>query len=101
MMNWMNRAITARPVRFTVSKRSASGNASVNDAVMPKASIGTPNRFFSDSRIGKIPLSDNAVHSRGAPNDPATLMPNIDTKAPMMTTVRKASFSMAAASVTG
>ena len=100
MMNWMNRAITARPVRLTLLKRSASGKASANDAVIPKASIGTPNWFLFDNRIGRTLRSDSAVHSRGAPNDAATLMPNIDTSAPRTITVRNVSSPIAAASCT-
>ena len=100
IMNWTNRAITARPVRFRLSNRSASGKASANDAVMPKAIIGTPNRFLFDNRIGRIPRSDSAVQSRGAPNDAATLIPNIDTRAPTTMTVRNLSFPTAAASFT-
>ena len=101
MMNWMNQAITARPVRFTLSKRSASGNASANNAVIPKASIGTPNRFLFDNRIGGIPRSDSAVHGRPGYRDiAATLIPNIDTKAPRTMTVRNVASPIAAVSCT-
>ncbi len=96
----MNRAITATPVRLSLSNRSASGNASANDAVIAKAIIGTPNWFLFDKPIGRTPRSDSAVQSRGAPNDAATLMPDIDTKAPTTITVRNVSFPIDAASFT-
>ena len=81
----MNLIITPSPINAVVSKCSANGNANANTTVIINAIAGTPYLFFLVIICGKTPLSANAVNARGAPNDAATLIPNIEITAPKTT----------------